>query len=265
MKRRMLAVLVAFALAILGCLAVISYVHGADRRALAGRQAVHVLLANKRIPAGTSAARVRTGGYLNSVVMPAAAVPPGALDKLPPTMDSLATTADIQPSQLILQGMFGEPAKLTGGLALPEGKLAVSVSVTTAARVAGFVKPGSTVAIFDSFTVAEGKGRVPSGDIGLSSNHLYNQATRMVLPRVEVLAVGEQGSPNSLAGGNTTSSSDKSSAKDGATLPVTVGVTQAEAERLIHAAQTGSIYLALLDDTATVRPGPGVDNNTLYP
>ncbi|OJF11357.1 RcpC/CpaB family pilus assembly protein, partial [Couchioplanes caeruleus] len=192
MKRRLLAVLVAAVLAGVGCLAVVAYVRGADQRALAGREAVWVLVSTRRIPAGTTAAGIRGGGYTEKVAMPAGTVPGTALGEVDAKLDGLVLTADLLPSQLLLRGMFAEPSQVTGGLAVPDGKLAVSVQVTAAARVAGYVRPGSRVAVFTTFTMREGRGRVPAGD-GLSSGHEYNQATRMLLPRVEVIAVGERG------------------------------------------------------------------------
>lgn len=270
MKRRLLAVLVALALATLGCVAVVAYVGAADERALAGREAVWVLIASKRIPAGTVGATIRSGAYTKRVAMPAATVPDGVVEELDEQLTTLAVTADVQVSQLLLRGMFAQPSKVVGGLALPEGKLAVSVEVAAGARVAGYVRPGSTVAIFNTFTMREGKGRVPAGN-GLGSNYEHNHATRLVLPRVEVIAVGERGSASAAtsvpANGASPSpaAGPAGNAKSGGTMLITVAVNQDEAERLIHVSKTGALTLALLDDTATIAPGPGVDNNTLFP
>jgi len=267
MKRRLLAALVALALALVGCLAVVAYVRAADERAIAGREAVWVLLATTRIPAGTSAAQLREGGHVERVAMPAETVPADALGELDPGLDELVVTADVQARQLLLRGMFGESTRLSGGLALPEGRLAVSVEMSAAARVAGFVRPGSKVAVFDTFTMQEGKGRIPSGD-GLSLRPEANHATRVLLPRVDVIAVGERGAAGaatSAPASGGTADADAAASKAGVTMLVTVAVTQPEAERLVHAAQTGMLYLALLDDTAQIEPGPGVDNNTLFP
>jgi pilus assembly protein CpaB len=266
-KRRVLAVGVAVALALAGSVAIVAYVRGADQRALAGREAAWVLLATRRIPAGTTGATLRARGLVERVAVPAATVPADALAELPADLDALALSADVQPRQLLLRGQFAEPTRLTGGLTLPEGRLAVSVEMTAAGRVAGFVRPGAMVAVFDTFTVQEGKGRIPAGD-GLSSRHEYNQATRVLLPRVEVIAVGERGTSGAATSGTAPTAAPGgagAAAKGGATVLVTVAVTQPEAERLVHAAHTGALYLALLDDTAAIEPGTGVDNNTLFP
>jgi pilus assembly protein CpaB len=41
---------------------------------------------------------------------------------------------------------------------------------------------------------------------------------------------------------------------------ITVAVAQADAQRLIHVAQTGRLYFALLSGTSAVTPNVGVDN-----
>jgi pilus assembly protein CpaB len=264
MRRRLLAVLVAVVLAVAGCIAIVAYVRAADRRALAGREAVWTLVASKRIPAGTTGAQIRDGGYTERVAMPAATVPADGIETIDDQLAALAVTADLQPRQLLLRGMFGESTRVSGGLALPDGKLAVSVEMTAAARVAGFVRPGSKVAVFDTFTVRDGKGRVPSGT-RLADNYAYNHATRVLLPRVEVLGVGERGTAGAAT---STPAGEAATAKDtkaGLTVLVTLAANQDEAERLIHASLTGSLSFALLDDTATIEPGPGVDNNSLFP
>ncbi|HEX8626999.1 MAG TPA: Flp pilus assembly protein CpaB [Catenuloplanes sp.] len=269
MKRRLLALLAALILAAVGCVAVLAYVKSADKRAVAGREAVWVLIATKRIPAGTSGAQIRTGGFTERVAMPAQTVPTGVFDAIDEQLAALAVTAEVQTSQLLLRGMFAEASRVSGGLVLPDGKLAVTVEVSAAGRVAGYVRPGSAVAVFNTFTMQEGKGRVPAGD-GFAKKHEYNHATRVVLPRVEVIGVGERGAADAAtsvpaAGATPASTAKPTAVKPGATMLVTVAVNQDEAERLIHVAQTGLLSLALLDDTAAIEPGPGVDNNSLFP
>lgn len=255
MKSRVLLFVAALALAGLGAAAIMAYVSGADERAVAGKRAVEVLVAAKAIPAGTSGERLRTGGYTERVRMPADTVPADALGALNAETDALAVTAEIKPRQLLLRGLLGRPQRTTGGLSVPDGKLAVTVEVTVAAGVAGYVRPGTQVAVFDTFNVLKGRPGVPSGD-RLAESADNNRSTRVLLPRVQVLAVGQR--PAAVA------EEAEAKADVGRTMPVTVAVNQAEAERLVHAAQTGTLYLGLLTDSADVRPGPGVDNPTLF-
>jgi pilus assembly protein CpaB len=251
MRRRILAGLAAVALAAVGCLAVLAYVRNADARALAGRAAAWVLVTTRRVPAGTTGRELREQGYARRVAMPAGTVPADALGSLDPRLDALAVTGDVQPGQLLLRAMFGAPTRLSGGLALPPGTLAVSVEMTAAARVAGYVRPGAKVAVFDTY---KAPGRAGA-----------DQATRVLLPRVEVIAVGERGTAGAATSAGTPASTSAEQPAPGTTMLITVAVGQDEAERLVHGAQTGTLYLALLDDSAKIEPGQGVDDETLFP
>jgi pilus assembly protein CpaB len=266
MIRRVLAIVIAVVLAVLGTAIVLGYVNSADARAIAGKQAVTVLIATERIPAGTSAARIRTAGLAERVRMPAETVPPGALRELGQEFDDLVVTSDVQGSQLLLRGLFGDAVKSTGGLAIPDGKMAVSVALQSPEQVAGFVRAGATIAVFDTFTMLNNAHRVPSGE-GLGRAKGDNHATRVLLPRVEVLAVGTYGAEGTrTSSGKTTrkTSTTRSGSAPTTEVLVTVAVTQREAERLVHAVQTGTLYLALVTESTDIAPGAGVDNRSLF-
>jgi pilus assembly protein CpaB len=263
MKRSIVAITVAGILAVVACAAVLLYVRGADARALAGKQAVKVLIAAKRIPAGTSGEQIREKGYVELVNLPAASVPGDVMSTLDPSLDTLVLTSDVQPRQLLLRGAFDAATNLASGLSIPDGKIAVSVPAFNSAGTA-FLRPGSQVAVFDTFTVREGVGQTPSGD-KLRFEYQMNHATRLLLPRAEVIAVGLPGQDGAATGGEAANRPEEGSAVEnsGQTV-VTFALSQDEAQKVIHAAQTGTLYLALLNETSDVRPGPGVDNKTLF-
>jgi len=265
MSRRVLLIASTLLLAVVGTGAVLVYVGRADARALAGKQAVTVLVAAKKVAAGTSAGDADRDGLLRPEVMPAETVPADAVTDIGGDLSGQVASGDIQPGQLLLRAMFVARQERTGGLALTEGKIAVSVAVAGAQRVAGYVQPGSKVAVFDTFNVMEGQGRTPAGD-GLQKAHSYNQATRLVLPSVEVVAVGQQvattGDGSAKPSGGL--AANNSTGAVGDTVLVTVAVDQGQAEKLIHAAQTGALYLALVTDTSKTAPGEGVDNRTVF-
>ncbi|HLL69368.1 MAG TPA: RcpC/CpaB family pilus assembly protein [Micromonosporaceae bacterium] len=266
MKRSVVAVVVAAVLAVIGCGAVLLYVGSADARALKGQRAVSVLLATKRIPAGTTGAEVRAGKYLESATLPATSVPRDAMTKVEADLDALVLTADVQPRQVLLRGAFEEDTNLTGGLAIPDGKIAVTIEVPGGAALQ-FIRPGSKVVVFDTFSSEDGK-RTPAGD-RLAFIRGTNHTTRVLLPRVEVIAVGL---PGEATAATSTGKVVKAAPAEGekeekpakGTAAVTVAVSQGEAERLVHGAQTGTLFVAVVDDTSDVRPGPGVDNNSLF-
>ncbi len=188
MTRRIIGVLLAIVLAVLGTGAVLLYVASARNSVAAGQRAVHILVAKDRIPAGTSGDRIRSQALTEDIVVPASTVPEDALSGLPTALDKLVVTADVQARQVLLRGMFGQATKLSGGLDIPEGTIAVSVAINVNQQVGGFVRPGSQVAIFDTY---------PSDDTGKVSNASTttggNRMTRVLLPRVEVIAVGTFG------------------------------------------------------------------------
>jgi pilus assembly protein CpaB len=266
MNRRILAVVVALVLAAVGTVGVLVYVRTAESRAVAGKQAISVLVVDERIPAGTSGKTIHDKGMAKAVTMPASAVPSDALTEISADLDSLVVTSDIQPRQLLLRGHFTGSSAITGGLALPAGTLAISVTAQAPSDVAGFIVPGSKVAIFDTFSAAGGT-RTPNGE-GLTRGDGKSQATRVLLSGIEVIAVGQRGSggqtTSGVAAGEAASDGSAATAPKKDEVTITVAVNQAQAERLVHATQTGAIYLGLLGADSKVKPGAGVDNNSLF-
>jgi len=265
MKRSVIAVAIAVVLAAVGATAILFYVDSADDRALEGKEAVPVLLAVKRIPAGTTGAELRTGDYFETTAMPASSVPHDALPSLDETLDKLVLTVDLQPRQLLLRGAFGTDTRLSGGLSIPDGRLAVTVDIAGLPAVS-FLRPGSKVAVFNTYDGRTEDSRVPDGNKGPTFGKDANHITRLLMPRLEVVGIGLPGQ----AGAETTTTSNQPKAGDEGKpamnlTAVTFAVTQNEAERLILAAQTSQLYIALLDDSSDVRPGPGVDTKSLFP
>jgi pilus assembly protein CpaB len=259
MTRRIIGVLLAIVLAVLGTGAVLLYVSSARNTVAAGQRAVHILVAKGRIPAGTSGDRIRSQGLTEVLVVPASTVPDDALGQLPTALDKLVVTADVQPRQMLLRGMFGQATKLSGGLDIPEGTIAVSVAINVNQQVGGFVRPGSQIAIFDTYP-SDANGRVSNA----STTGGGNRMTRVLLPRVEVIAVGTYGA-NGVTSNQVQQNGDSTTQQNsGGQIIVTVAVAQADAERLIHASATGSLYFALLTDSSDVKPDNGVDNSSLF-
>jgi pilus assembly protein CpaB len=251
MKRRVLSIVLAVLLAAIGTAAVLIYVNQADARALADQEAVVVLVAEKPVPAGTPVGTAKDS--LRVETMPAYSVPSDVVSAVDGEINGLFTSTALAEGQLLTRGMLVDQPH-PNDVALPEGKLAVTVPVEAGNQGDDQLKPGLQVAVFNTFTVLEGQdARIPSGDM-LAMKHEYNHATRLLLARVEVIGV--------LA--------EKPPAKDGTPAQgfgkhlVTLAVTQPEAERLIHALNTGTVSLAEVNDESKVAPGNGVDNHDLF-
>ena len=254
MKRRMIVLGLALLLAVLGTGAVYLYVRQADSRAIAGKQAVPVLVANALVPAGTAAGDASRRGLLRTERMPRDTVSNDALTAVDAGVAQLVAGADIQPGQLVLRSMFVAHKPTTAGLAIPAGKVAVTVEFSVVQEVAGHIVVGSHVVIFDTYTVLTGQD-APSGD-GLPKAPGDVQATRVLLPDVEVLAIGRAAAASS---GKEKPAADPSADS----VLLTVAADQGQAERLILRAQTGSRYLALRGDDSKIQGGPGANTRSL--
>lgn len=259
MTRRIVGVALAVLLAVIGTGAVLLYVKSAQDTVAKGQEAVRVLVATSRIPAGTTGAGIRERSMVEEVVMPRSSVPDDTLQAVPVELEKLVVTSDVQPRQLLLKGMFGQATKLSGGISVPEKLIAVSAKLAAEEEVGGFVRPGSQIAVFTTCRIYDADYKRKTGD--------DNYLTKVLLPRVEVLAVGAYGQD-----GQTSAQSAEQRAKADAqgrvTLIVTVAVNQGDAEKLIHAINgcTGGgsgLYLGLLTDSSEIRVGSGVDNNSL--
>lgn len=245
MKRRALTIALAVLLAVLGTVGVLAYVNKANARALAGQQAVTVLIARQVISAGTSAAAAQAQGLLGTERLPSASVPADALSAISPAISALVTDADVQPGQLLLRAMLVTSVPSASGLAIPHGMLAVALQFCVPEAVAGNLHSGSQVAVFQ--TTADGNANI-NGQAACGGSHTFassqNFRTSLVLPKVTVLTVGQ----GTGAQNGSTSSSSSSSGSGQNTGLITVAVSQADASKLIALSENGLPYLALLAD-----------------
>ncbi len=247
MRRRVLTIVLAVLLAVLGTGAVLVYVHQADARALAGQRAVTVLVAGQAVPAGTRAAEARRAGLLTSQTLPASSVPADAVRSITPDLSGLVTSTQLPPGQLLLRPLLVTAAQAagSGSLAIPKGLVAVTVPLCLPQAVAGYVQAGSSVAVFDTYSTRNLQVTQSCSGSGQSQSAQVSGGvrTRLVLPRVLVLSVGT----GTASGSATTTAAGGSSASgtSGAVL-VTMAVSQTDAERLILLTETGLPYMALL-------------------
>lgn len=251
MGRRTVLLVAALVVAALGTVLVYAYVRDVDKRALKNNDPVRVLVAKSRIPAGTRAGDAERSGALKAEDIPRKAVADGALGAVAPITD-LVAASDIFPGEQILRAKFTTPGTIDA-LAIPTGKIAVSVQLGDPQRVAGFVKPGSEIAVFATVQ--------PPSTGGGASGAAAAQAqsfTRLLLARVEVLAVGPTTlrPPTDQNAGNTEAVP---------TAILTLALDQVQAAKVIYAQGAGSIYFGLLNKDSKVAPGvPAVDLRNLF-
>jgi pilus assembly protein CpaB len=259
MSRRIGLLAVALVVAMLGTFAVFSYVSRVEAKTLSGAEPVDVLVASERLLAGTAGKAVAASQLVQLVPMPRKSVPEGALTSL----EGVATqtlVSDVFAGEVLLRAKFADQTARTGDLVIPKDKIALSVELGDPQRVAGFVVPGSEVAIF--VTVTDAAGTRPADEAapaGAAPAETEESLTRLLLPRTSVIAVG----PSTLRPVDpaTAEAPDEDAV---AKAILTVAVTQEEAERLVHATQGGTLYLGLLSTTSKTGPAAGITNSNLF-
>jgi len=254
MDRRRILLIIAAVIAALGTLLVFLYVRSADARAQDSVDAVQVLTASQAIAAGESYDDALASGK----IVPKGVARSQLLANVQTSPDALKGTVALQnllPGEQIVADKFGaNAAEAASPLGIPQNKMAISVNLTDPDRVAGFVNPGSEVAIFvtntsESADTAEGTG----GTVGAR--------TRLLLQRVVVLGVG-----------STTPVTTTTTAEDGTQqteqLPrtlLTLALSQEEAQRVILASKTLDVTFALLTKDSAVAEGPTTTGTDVLP
>lgn len=241
MNRRIALLIAAMIIAGLGTGMVYAYVKSADDRAVEAQAPVTVLVAKVPIAAGTKVQDAANAGAFEAQEFAAQSVAPGALSSVEALTEAVAV-APIFPGQQILSAMFSASAlsNAVTTLALPAGKIAVSVQFGDPQRVAGFVVPGSEVVVF------------LSGVIGTAPD-----TTRVLIPRATVVAAGPTAitPPINPAAANV---------EPFPKALLTLALDQAAAEKIIFASTKGTLYLGLLNGASKTAPARGVTAANLF-
>lgn len=239
MGRRTVLLVAAVAVAALGVTLVFLYVSGIQRRANDDATLVKVLVATSAVTAGTSAEQAQQSGAFEQKEVPKAFFPAGALSTVEPIANQVAL-APIYPGQQILAQMFGQQSQ-TSALAIPKDQLAVSVQLGDPNRVAGFVVPGSDVAVFA--TVTQGK----------------SERTQVLLARARVIGVGLTTTTTT-----TTTTNNGQTTEEIPRTILTLALSQQDAQRLIFAQSRGELYFGLLSSSSKVTAAGATTSGNLF-
>ncbi len=244
MTNRKFLVIGAVLAALAGAALVLLYARGADARAESRYETVQVLRAIAPIEPGESIASAAQSGKLSLSGVQSDQVLPNSLNSID-TLGKQVALVKIYPGEQIVTDKFGgiEDVDVPTALPIPKGQLAISVNLTDTARVAGFVNPGSQVAVFVNSTDDDGKPQ-----------------TRLLLDRVTVIGVGST-TPT------TTTVTDETGQQTTEALPrtlMTLALDQKDAERVLFASSNGELAFGLLTPDSTVAPAKGVSADSLF-
>ena len=241
MGRRTVLLIAALVVAALGTALVFLYVNNLESEANDGAKLVKVLEATQQVASGTTAGDASAAGAFELVEIPQSAVVDGALSDISVISEQVAL-APVFPGQQILTQMFGTQVA-TGGLGVPRNQLAISVQLGDPNRVAGFVQPGSKVAVFSTIDGADG-----------------DSETRILLTSADVIAVGA----TTLVTQTTTDDTGESTTEEIPRAILTLALDQQDAQRVIFAQEQGPLYFGLLPEDANVRDGSPTNSQNLF-
>lgn len=239
MGRRTALLIVAVIVALLGVALVLLYVRGIDNRAREGQETVSVLYTNSPIALGTTGSAAESAGAFELRDIPRDAVATGALSSTEPISALFALTA--LPSGVpVTSSQWGELGT-TSSLPIPGNRIGISVQLGDPQRVAGFVQPGSQVAVF------------------LTGPRDGQPSTSVLLPRVTVLAVGPTAvTTTSTAADGTTNTEQVPNAI------LTLSLDQKQSEQIIFGQTQGELYFGLLTKDSATRKTAGTNPQNLY-
>lgn len=239
MGRRTVLLIAAVLVALLGVALVLLYVKGIDNRAREGQETVAVLYTKSDIALGTLGSAAEQAGAFELREIPRDAAATGALSDTAPIASLYSLTA-LPTGVPVLSSQWGEQGN-TSSLPIPGNRIGVSLQLGDPQRVAGFVQPGSEVAVFATI----------AGDNG--------QSTRLLLPRVTVLAVG----PTAITRTSTTTDGGTNT-EEVPNAILTLSLTQKQAEQMMLAQSEGELYLGLLTKDSATSPTGGTTSGNLF-
>jgi pilus assembly protein CpaB len=237
MDRRRILLVVAVVVAMLGTALVYLYVRGADARAEDRFDTVNVLRAVAPIEQGEAIDDAQANGKLALEPVAQEYLLPGYQTSVESLSGSVALVPILPGEQIVAEKFGSAGGAVDSGLIIPKGMLAISVSLTDTGRVAGFVNPGSRVAIFLTGVDASGQ-----------------PFTRLLLEDVGVIAVGSTTTTQTTT---TTAEGTQTTEQLPRTL-MTLALEQGDAEKVLLSPKAGELAFAVLTKDSTVNPGPGV-------
>ncbi|WP_277453118.1 RcpC/CpaB family pilus assembly protein [Janibacter sp. DB-40] len=260
MNRRVIAVLVAVLLAVVGAALVINYVRGADARAVADAQPIPVYVASQAVPAGTTLKDALRSELITETTVAASAFPAGALEEIGPDNNALLALSDVQAGEFLMTDRFGTTPTGEKAIEVPPGMVAMSVELSDPARVGQFVTPGTDIAIYATHSIKA----VGEDDETKAFNELDIHGTHVLLPEVKVIAMGD----TALAAPPAAKDEDKEGEAEANAAPsflVTVAVTPEDAPRLAHGINQYTLYAGLRGSDVQIDKNSQANDLTVFP
>ena len=148
MKRRIIGIVAAIALASVGTFALVAYVQSAKDKAVADEARVEVYVLSKTVPADTPIAEIKQS--LAVVEVPKDVQVEGAVRDLDGLDDDLVAAVELQAGEQLLTSRLVDGSEVTK-TDVPTGLQEVTVALDPQRAVGGELKVGDTVGVVLSF------------------------------------------------------------------------------------------------------------------
>lgn len=254
MKTRLLGGIAALVVAIIGTVVLIFYVQGADKRALANTETQDVYVVQKVIPAGTPTAKFGDSVIKKSV--PKSAIAGDTVTNLG-DLGSKVSSIDFLPGEQLLATRMVDPTSLAGPgrVQVPTGLQEVTVKLPIESVVGGNIAAGDTVGMMLSFK-ADDKANVPD-----QTSFTFN---RVLVTAVQDAsgAISDSGSSAPQGSGGALNANKGTSANGG--YLVTLARSAVDVQRIVYAAEFGTIYLSKEPSSATEGGTAVMDRGSVF-
>ncbi|MGD9704272.1 MAG: Flp pilus assembly protein CpaB [Acidimicrobiia bacterium] len=251
MKRKIIGIVAALVLAVVGTFALISYVQSAKDRAVAGEVQQNVYVVDSTIRKGAPATEIMA--KIRFMALPAKAVAGDAITDLDEVRDDVVAAVDLHPGEQLLSSRLVDARDLTR-VEVPTGLQELTISLAPERAVGGELSAGDTVGMllsfdpFDLETSSVPEADAASGTEEASTPKKSPNMTHLTLHQILVTGVQfDQSDPADIGSRGNDESNDDGEADieraPGNELLVTLAVNSAQAEQIVFAAEFGHVWL----------------------
>ncbi|MHB8842340.1 MAG: Flp pilus assembly protein CpaB [Candidatus Aquicultor sp.] len=233
MKPRLVIIIIAVILGAIVTLGVNNYLNNIKKQAVEEQKTVQVWVAASDIAKGTSIEDIAKDHLAELKEIPRRYVASQAISSTR-NIEGQVLSVSISAGEQLTIGKFKHPSEAGLSFTVPKGYLAVSIPYDSIRGIAEMAKPGDLVTAFASFN--------PGAD--------GDDVTKILLQKVQVIAVGDSiGAEKEAPGNKVLDSSKAESTSDKSNKTITLALIPADAEKLVYAQENGKVWLGLHTST----------------
>jgi pilus assembly protein CpaB len=225
----------ALVLATIGTFTIVAYVRGANSRALDGQKTVDVYVVQSSIAAGTPVDKL--GDHVRRLAIVKQVEANGAITDLAQLKGRVAG-AELVPGEQLVQARFVDASAYRAaaeGVSIPDGMLETTVVLDPERALGGLITAGMHVGVTASFD---------DKNNATAETHMILNSVLVTNVQLTPQGSGSSSFGSSSGAGASAASNDKPGMAAGGRVYVTLALSAPDAERVIFAAERGSLWLS---------------------